>query len=441
MKLRAALIPAVFFLSYFTASAQSLVRDTVKLGSLQEVITLSVKNNPTQAVYQQQVKQAVYNYKASKGFMYPNVNGSFNGQDNLHLAVTPIPGILINQPGTTYYAQFGKKFTYNTGLTVSENIFDWSSILQSAVAKNNIMLVQLQQTAYIQSLKDQVAKLYFSVLIGKASVKVNNQDLALADSLVKLSKQRLQEGTTDALAANQAMINYNNVVQNRAQSQQLYDQGIENLKILLGEKALTELNLTEEISLDIIPETGSLHMSADRSLEVYRQQLTLFTLQSKQQRSVAYPKLGFTGYFGTQQFRNDFGLSFNNDAWSGYRYVGLSLNMPLFTGFTNTNKYRSSLAQQQIATLQYHTAQEQSAVNDRLLLKNYADYTTMARASANSYTLYRTNVSLNREKYQEGIINMDVYLKSFEDYLRAENAHLNNLSQLLSTQSTILSRD
>jgi outer membrane protein len=441
MKFFAAIIAVLLMLSGYPVHAQPAVPDSVKLGSLQEVIGLAIKNNPTQAVYQQQVKQAEYNYKASKGFIYPNISGSFNGQDNLHLAVTPIPGILINQPGTTYYAQFGKKFTYNAGLNVNENIFDWSSVLQSAVAKNNIMLVQLQQTAYIQSLKEQAAKLYFSVLISKASLKVNNQDLALADSLVKLSKQRLQEGTADVLAVNQAMINYNNVLQNKAQSHQMYDQAIDNLKILLGEKAFNELNLTEEISLDSVSTIGRISMGEDKSVEVYRQQLVCAVLQRRQQRSSAYPKLGFNGYFGAQQYRNDFGLSFNNEAWTGYRYIGLSLNAPLFTGFANTNKYRSSLIQQEIAGLQYKTAQEQSMVNDRLLLKNYADYTDMSRASASSYTLYHSNVSLNREKYQEGVISMDVYLKAFEDYLKAENAHLNNLSQLLSVQATILSRD
>lgn len=415
--------------------------DTVKLNTLQDVIAKAIKNNPTQAVYQQQIKQAQYNYKAAKGFMYPNVSGTFNGQDNLHLAVTPIPGILIGQPGTTYYAEFGKKYTYNTGFNVSENIFDWTSIFQTSIAKSNIELTQIQQTSYIQSLKDQAAKLYFSILIGKASLKTNAQDLALADSLVMLSKQRLQQGTTDALAVNQAMINYNNVLQNKAQSQQVYDQGVENLKILLGEKVLTELSFPENMSLDSIASITSINLGADRSVDVYKQQSDLSVLQSKAQRAVAYPKLGINGYFGGQQFRNDIGLSLASQQWTPYRYVGISLNVPIFTGLTNTNKYRSALAQQQIAELQYNTAQQQSSINDRLLLKNYADYTNMAKASANSYALYRTNVMLNKQKYQEGIINMDTYLKAFEDYLRAENTHLSNLSTLLSTQATILSRN
>jgi thiaminase len=35
---------------------------------------------------------------------------------------------------------------------------------------------------------------------------------------------------------------------------------------------------------------------------------------------------------------------------------------------------------------------------------------------------------------------MDTYFKAFQDYLTAENNYLNNFSQLLSTRSTLLSR-
>jgi outer membrane protein len=415
-----------------TATAQ----DTTHLGTVNDVISAVIKTNPTQAIYQQQVKQAGYNHKAANGAFYPGISGSFSGQDNLHLAVTPVPGELIGQPGTTFYAQFGKKYAYNTGITVNENVFDWTLVLQSAIAKNNITLTELQQAYFTQSLKEQAARLYFSLQISQASRNIANNDLAMADSLVTLARQRLNEGTSDALALNQAQINYNNVLQNEAQSQQLYDQGVENLKILLGVKPLTELALPQGQE----PDLGTITPGIDKNLEVYRQQFVLAGLQSKAQKAVAYPKLSINGYFGAQQFRNDFGLGFGSGDWSGYRYVGLNLNVPIFTGLANSYRYKSSQVQAQIAEQQYNTAVEQSQINDRLLLKNEMTYTAWVKAAESSFHLYATNVRLNRQKYQEGIINMDTYLKAFEDYLRAENTYLSNLSQLLSVKATILSR-
>jgi len=431
-------------LTYILITCQSVFGqvklDTVKISSLNAVIAQAIKNNPTQAIFVQHLKQAAYNYQASKGFLYPNASGSFNGTDNIHLGVTPIPGILIGKPGTTYYAQFGKQYTYNTGITLTQDIFDWTSVFQAQIADNAVKLNQVQQDSSIQLLKDKVAKVYFSALVAKSALKINYTDRALADSLEAITHQRFNEGTTDAISLNQAAINTNSILQNEAQSQQLYDQSIENLKILLGTTPASELKLSETINLDSLNETQIGQMGDDKALSVYKQQINIADLQSRSQRSAAYPKLSATAYLGAQQFRTDFGLAFTNTAWTPYRYIGINLNVPIFTGFTNTNKYKSSLIQKNIAELQYSSARDQSEINDRLLLKNYSDYLKMVNASESSFKLYGKNLRLNQQKYQEGVIGMDVYLKAFQDYLTAENTYLNNLSQLLSIRSTILSR-
>ena len=414
--------------------------DTIKVGSLAEVISRAVQQNPTQAVYLEQIKQARYNYKSSKGFIYPNASAGFTGTDNLSLAITPVPGELIGKPNTTLDVQFGKHYVYNTGVTVSQSIFNWTSVMQAKIANNNIRLTMLQQDAYVQSLKEQVARYYFTALIAKSALEIIAKDELLGDSVVTLTKQRLEAGSTDLISVNQSMINFNSIIQNKGQSQQLYDQSIENLKILLGTSPASGLDLSERLNLDSLTGVYVPQIGADRSLDVYRQEVTLADYQARSQRSAAYPTIAATAYFGDQQYRDNFGLSFGNHAWSEYNYIGLSINIPIFTGFSNANKYKSSLAQKNIAELQYSSAAQQSGINDRLLVKNYADYLLMVKASEASFKLYGDNLKLDQQKYKEGIISLDVYQKAFQDYLTAENTYLNNQSLLLSTKSTIISR-
>jgi outer membrane protein len=414
--------------------------DTVIIPTTNYAIALAIKSNPTQAVYRQQILQARYNYKASKGYLYPSASASFAGTDNLHLAITPVPGELVGKPGTTYNLQFGKKYVYNTGITLGYDVFNWQNVVQAGIAKNNLLLSEVQQDAYVQSLKEQVAKIYFSALIAKASLKTITNDQVLADSLVSLAKQRLNVGATDALQVNQAIINYNSVLQNRAQSTQLYEQGIENLKILIGGQPESEIKLADNVSLDALSENLDGMLNHDKSLDVYEQQEKIAGLQSKAQRSVAYPTFSATGYFGDEQYRNDFGLSFSNSAWSAYRYIGINLSVPIFTGFTNSNKYKSSVVAHSIAKQQFDNAKQQSEINDRLLIKNDLEYLALVQASENSFKLYQDNLVLNKQKYTEGVTSIDVYLKAFQDYLTAENTYLNNLSQLLSVKATIISR-
>lgn len=421
------------------ANAQSKP-DTVRLNSLPDVIAMAVAKNPTQAIYREQIRQAGLNHKASVGFLYPQASAGFNATDNLNLAVTPVPGELFGQPGKTIDAQFGKHYVYNTGITINQNIFDWTSVMQAKIAGNNIRLNQLQQDAYVQSLKEQVARYYFTALIAQSALAINSFDKKLGDSVVLLTNQRLQAGSTDRIAVNQAEINANSILQNKGQSQQLYDQSIENLKILLGQGAATELQLMETLNADSLLQSNIPQIGIDRSLDVYQQQVKVADLQSKSQRSAAYPKISASAFFGDQQFRNDFGLSFGNNSWSAYSYIGLGINIPIFTGFSNANKYKSAVAQKQIAQLQYNNARQQSDINDRLLIKNYNDYLNMVTAAKVSFQLYGANLKLNEQKYKEGVISLDVYQKAFQDYLAAENVYLNNLSLLLSTKSTIISR-
>lgn len=419
------------------ASAQT---DTLKIGSLDQVLTAAIQHNPTQAVYLEQIKQATVNYQASKSYLYPNATGSFNGTDNLRLAVTPVPGELIGKPGTTFNAQFGKQFAYNAGVTFSQSVLNWTSVMRSRIARQNIELIKLQQDGYVQSLREQVARLYFSALVAQSALQINRQDLGLADTLQTLAEQRLREGKSDRIAMNQATINQVSLQQSRAQSQQLLDQSLENLKILLGEKPTTELLLTEPLLFDSLGRQQAPGLAPDKALQVYAQQLSVAELQASLQQAARYPTLSASAFLGGQQFRNEFGLSFGQNTWNAYQYIGLNLSVPLFTGFANTHNYQSAKVQQHIAQLQYANARQQSAITDRLLQKSYTDYADVVKNAATTFRLYGQNLRLNQQKYQEGILSMDGYLKAFQDYLTAENAYLNALSQLLSTQSTILSR-
>lgn len=430
----------LIFLGMLSAVTAQRSSDTLLLSSLPETISKALRTNPSQAVYRAQQQQAGFDTKAAKGALYPHAAGEFLGTDNLHLAVTPVPGELVGRPGTTYYVQFGKRYIYNPGLTLSQTIFDWQSVLQVQIAKGNGELNKLQQASFEQTLRAQVAQLYFAALIAQASLRTSHRDQLLADSLVALTQQRLAEGTTDALSVNNARINRNNIAQTSTQSRQLYDQSIANLKNLLGEKPAKEILLLETIDPDSPPETGLPALGQDKSLFVYQQQATIAAMQSRLQKAAAYPRLSATLYVGGQQFRNGFGLSFGKGAWSGYRYIGVDLTVPIFTGFTNSNRYRSQLAQQRVAQAQYENARLQSETADSLLLKNYGHFAELAKTSLLNFKLYGNNLQLTKQQFEEGVISMDGYLKAFQDYLAAENIYLNNLSQSLQAKATILSR-
>ena len=181
-------------------------------------------------------------------------------------------------------------------------------------------------------------------------------------------------------------------------------------------------------------------MGDDKTLLPYKTSINISTLQQKEQKAALLPKITATGYFGFQEYRDRFEMSFAKNAWTDYQYIGLGLNWPLFTGFANSNKLKSSAVQKKIAEQDYEAAKEQSNTTDLLLIQNLTSYSELVLSSKSSFDLYGKNLELSRQKFKEGLISIDVYLKTFQDYLTAENVYLNNLSNLLSTKASIEAR-
>ena len=421
----------VFFLFINKLAAQ------VQIDNLASLWKIALQNNSNQKVYALKREQLGYDYKTSQSFYYPQAAASFNGQDNLIQSVTPVPGIIFNKPGTVYL-QFGKHYTYNTGLTITRDLLDWQAILQSKIAKENIQFNNVQQDSYVQTLKTQVAQYYYAALLAKASIEIAQKDLALGDSIYRVIKDKFNQGLTDVGAVNQAVINRNNISQNSLQSEQLYNQAIANIKLLAGISAATKIVL---VNIPLENQPGTVALGNDKALTPYANSITIADLQRKAQKAAFLPKLTATGYFGFQQFDNDFGMSFSKNAWSDYQYIGLGLNWPLFTGFANSNKLKSISTQKRIAEQNYQSAKEQSSINDSLLLNNYSTFYNMTSMAENSFYLYGKNLDLSLQKFREGLISIDAYLKTFQDYLAAENVYLNNLSNLLTTKAAIEARN
>ncbi len=435
----------VFFTIAFLFISLNLISqnlpDSIALNNLEEAWRLAEKNNSLIKVYQLNIEKANRDHKTSTSYLLPTISGGFTGQDNWNLPITPVPGELVGKPGTTYNAQFGKQFTYNAGITISKSVFDWQSSLLVAAAKTNIELKNAEAQAYNQLLKQQIGQYYFAALLGHSVLLLTKQDLQKADSVRQLAQQRLTEGLIDAPTQNQASINYNNVNESYYQSVQLFQQSAQNLKLLLGLSSEATISFTERITIEQLNSLPSIELLEDKNLYPYKWQIQSAKLTEKIAKAAFVPRLNLSTYIGKQQFRSDFGLSFDNGSWNNYKYVGLNLTVPLFSGFGNHNKLKSSQISSKIAQEQFNYAQQQSSHNDKIIVTNLSCGISITKSAWDNFMLYKSNFSISELKYREGLISMDGYLKSMEDYLKAENNYLNNLASVYANYAIILSRN
>jgi outer membrane protein TolC len=417
-------------------SAQS-----VKLNSVNDAIQYAFENNPDLEIYMENQSKAEYDYNSVKNYSWPIISASFSGDDNIDQAVTKVPGEIFGQPGRTIEAKFGEQFNYNAGINISKNILDFQSKFAAKVSEVNIEIAEANKNVYKQKLAEQVALYYYTAIITQKVLKVQNTDYKAANDVLNIVKQKFDKGFVDQITVNLAEINKNSIYQNINSYEIIFEQCISNLTILFGLDSDTEIIFDEKLESDINKLPNFDTIGRDKNLEIYKLQMKQLDYKVSQQRANWYPKLSINYYIGAQQYRNNFGISFNDNDWSKISYVSLNISIPIFNRFTTKNKINAALFEYDIAQKTFTNEMLKSQIEDELIIKEFNHSKEAVRASKDNYQLSKENTALQFQKFEQGILGLDKYLDSFEDYLKAEVAYLNLLLDSYNYYSKILSRN
>lgn len=408
--------------------------------SLNDVWEYSLSKNPENTIYRLKIEQAKQDKKTANSYLFPKAAAGFMGQKNIEIPETPVPGELVGKPGQTVYLKFGENYSYNSGITVSKTLLDWQSKFQAKIAKLNVSLTEAQRDFYEQTLKEQIAQVYYASLLAFEALRITSKDKEIADSLFLIAKDRSDQGLIDGMVLNQAKINKNKIFEKYLQSEQYQKQCLYNLKLFLGLTATDSLVLTENVSVENNLQFISDPVSNDKYIQLNSLQADISKVETKRALAKFAPKIDIVGYYGVQQYQNDFNLSFSSSDWKQNRYLGLSLSVPIFTGFANQSQYKSAKISRNMSEKRLEDETRKSAINDSILLSNYFSSVKLSEINTETFKVSENSVGLAAQKYAEGLISLDEYLKVFDDYLTVETQYFNSLSEYLINKATIEAR-
>jgi len=435
LKITKIVLLGTFLFPFCSAYAQS-----IQLEDVQQAIQLAKERNADYQVYQLNQNQADLDYKQSRKHRLPTISGSFSGQKNISLATTPLPGEIFGQPGQVVETQFGQEYNYNAGITISKQLLSQQARMQVKLSEIDRQLMASDQSLFGEYLAQSVSLYYYSLIIAIKAVEVGEEDLKSAKQIAQLSAEKYQEGIIDQISYNKAQINQQSVNQNLIANKRLVVQNETELKKLLGLGLTDSLEIVEKLTYDL-PD----YYKADQLLpSVIDQNASLQLSQAESQvkwnQAAKWPTLSLNSYYGKQQFRDDGRLSLDGDDWSNYSYLTLNLSIPIFSGFSTKTNIKKSKINVEIAEKNRDDTWRQSVLEDHRLISEYALSLEESYAARNTFQLQEENQKINQAKYEEGIISLDEYLSSFEDYLQSENAFLNAVSRLYSNYSQIITR-
>ena len=412
----------------------------IVLGSVDQAIEYAIDHNPSLEAYKLKAEVTEINYRSQRNSRFPTISYSFTGQHTGDLAVTPLPGELFGQPGETVNAEFGQPYSFNSGISIQTNTLDWQNRLQTKLAKNEIAVIEAEIEEYKQQLAQQVSLYYYSALIAKRAIQLSDSNTTISNEIVRLTELKYNQGIEDQYSLNQTKIQANSSTISSLSNQAFYDECIHQLKILLGLRYVSELELSEQLDYNWNDEIDYSQLRIDNRLVTLSNQIQSSELNLKLQKSSFLPSISLTRYHGKQLNRDDFDFGFISDDWNDYSYVSVGISIPIFSGFTRNNNVKIANRELSLARLNYQTELQNRESSDMLLISDFNLSVETLNQSYETFKLAHENQEIAYSRYENGLLNLDQYLLAVDDRIGAENAYLNDLSSVYTHYSTIISR-
>jgi outer membrane protein TolC len=316
--------------------------------NLQQCLEYAYANNDSLKNARLDIESANYRVKETIGLGLPQVIGSASFQDYLKVpeSLIDISNFDPRQPkGTFQKVQFGVKYSNNASISVDQLLFNGTYLVGLQAAKT---YKELSSRLFIRSkiqTEVNVTKAYYQVLVNGEQLRLLDANLSQLNKQLTETTQLNKQGFVEKIDLDRVKVLTNNLSTTRENTVRILALGIELLKFQIGMPISYNLTINDKIEnvnmdLNTKIETDSLAYKKRAEYSLLETQRKLNVLNLKRIKSQALPSLSAFGAVATAYQNNSFSQLFDISLPSSY--VGLRLNVPLFSGFQRLNQTRQA---------------------------------------------------------------------------------------------------
>lgn len=344
--------------------------------SIEDAVRLALEHSAQVKTSRLAVDQARYEQKKTIGGLYPNVNLSgsytymlkkqkvyFGGDD----PSSPMAGMFPSDG-----IEMGEKHALQGGIVAGMPIIApqlWASL---ELDKQAVALAEEKARSSKIALEAEVRKAYMGILLARESERVLQSNYNNAKTNYDQIVAKWQQGVVAEYDKIRMDAQVKNILPNLVQAREAIRLSEAKLKVLLALDPSVSIEVVEQLGdyqqrvMGAIPEQmGSISLEENsqlRTLDLQGKQLDA-ALRVKKMAFMPTLSLSFNYMynFSSDKFRLD-----NSKRWSPFSTIALSLNVPLFSGFSRQNDVRATRSQIQQLSLQRIDAERQlhlSAMN------------------------------------------------------------------------------
>ncbi|WP_130733335.1 TolC family protein [Flavobacterium sp. J27] len=412
--------------------------------SLEEAITFALENNYKAINASRSIEAAKKKKWETTTIGLPQLNANVNYQNNFVLQKSVVPAEFFGgNPGEFQEVEFGTKHNMTATATLSQLIFDGSYLVGLQSAKVYLQISENAKEKTDLEIREIVTNAYGNVLLANESVKVLESNKKTLDQTLFETQETYKNGLIEEENVEQLQITQSQVNSSLSNAKRRSEIALNMLKLVLGidmEKTLTlkddlDQLANQNIDLGSLSSNFNVQQNIDYKIGLNNQESSRLLL--KLERSKALPSLSANANFGYNTFGNKFTMFDNNQKWFNFSYLGVGLNVPIFSSLG-----RSARTQQ--AKIAYEQSKTELKETEQNILLSYQTAKNDYEYSIEQYNVTKENLRLaerieNKQgvKFKEGLSSSFEYTEAQRQLYSAQQTYLQSMIDVINKKTAL----
>lgn len=374
----------------------------------------------------------------------PQVSANVSYQNNIVIQKSVVPAEFFGgNQGEFVEVAFGTKQNMNAGATLSQILFDGSYLVALKASKTYLDFFEQSKWKTDIDTKASIIEAYGQVLLVEETIKIFEKNKSTLESNLNETQAAFDNGLAEEESVEQIQINLATLTNTINNNIRLRDITYKMLKIMIGIEINDALVLTDSLDQlteeNIVLENSTSEFALEKNVDYqlglnYTEQQRLLMLQEK---SKALPSLSASANFGYNAFGDQFQFFTSQQKWLNYSYVGLNLNVPIFSSLA-----RSARTQQ--AKIEFDKAKTSLTQLEQNLKLQHQMAKSDYQFSIESYETAKNNLRLSERierkqqiKFKEGISTSFEFTEAQRQLYTAQQNLLSSMVEIINKKAAL----
>jgi outer membrane protein TolC len=323
-------------------------------------------------------------------------------------------------------------------LQLTQTLFDGQVFVGLQARKASIDYYQKTIDITEENIGVNIFKVYYQLVVSKTQMQQIDANIARAEKLAHDTKAMFDNGFQEKLDVDKATVQLSNLQTQKQSTQTTIDNGYFGLKYLMGMPIKDSLVLTDNFSEEDLKkgvlDNSGYHYDDRNDFQGLLITKKLNEYNVKRYKYVYYPTVNFNASYQKNSYSNTYNFFNKEGMWFTTSYAGISINVPIFSGFAkdaNLQKAKLQLlqVQNQIDNLKI------SIDNDvaQALNKFHSDIATVDFQKQNM-RLAESVYDQTKKKYESGLASNTDITNAQTDLITAQTNYINALYDAVITK-------